>query len=50
MRLIRKLQAIITRAALLIIYKFFLRPHLDYEDIIYDRAFNESFQNKLNSA
>ena len=49
MRLIRKLQAVITRAALLIIYKFFLRPHLDCEDIIYDRAFNESFQNKLNS-
>ena len=42
--LIRKLQPIILRAALLTIYKSFLRPHLDYGDVIYDRAFNESFQ------
>ena len=34
---------------MLIICKFFLRPHLDYGDVIYDRAFNESFQNKLDS-
>ena len=34
-------------AALLTIYKSFLRPHLDYGDVIYDHAFNESFQNKL---
>ena len=27
----------------------FLKPNLDYEDVIYDRAFNESFQNKLKS-
>ena len=47
--LIRKLQPIIPRAALLTIYKSFLRPHLDYGDVIYDRAFNESFQNKLES-
>ena len=47
--LIRKLQPIILRAALLTIYKSFLRPHLDYGDVIYDRAFNESFQNKLES-
>ena len=45
--LIRKLQPIIPRAALLTIYKSFLRPHLDYGDVIYDRVFNESFQNKL---
>ena len=32
---------------MLIICKFFLRPHLDYGDVIYDRAFNESFQNKV---
>ena len=47
--MIRKLQPIIPRAALLTIYKSFLRPHLDYGDVIYDRAFNESFQNKLES-
>ena len=38
------LQTIIPRAALLTTYKSFLRLHLDF---IYDRAFNESFQNKL---
>ena len=47
--LIRKVPPIILRAALLTIYKSFLRPHLDYGDVIYDRAFNESFQNKLES-
>ena len=34
---------------MLITYKSFLRPHLDYGDVIYDHAFNESFQNKLES-
>ena len=47
--LIRKLQPVIARAALLTIYKSFLRPHLDYGDVIYDCAFNESFQKKLES-
>ena len=28
-------------------YKSFHRPHLDYGDFIYDHAFNEFFQNKL---
>ena len=45
--MIRKLQQIILRAVLLTIYKSFLRPHLDYGDVIYDHALNESFQNKL---
>ena len=47
--LIRKLQPIIPTAALLAIYKSFLRPHLDYGDVIYDCVFNESSQNKLQS-
>ena len=47
--LIRKLQPIMPRAALLTTYKSFLRPHLDYGDVIYDRAFKESFQKKLGS-
>ena len=47
--LIRKLHPIVLRAALLTTYKSFLRPHVDYGDVIYDRAFNESFQNKLES-
>ena len=47
--MIRKLQPIIPWAALLTIYESFLRPHLDYGDVFYDRAFNESFQNQLES-
>ena len=30
-------------------YKAFVRPHLDYGDIIYDEAFNETFHQKLES-
>ena len=41
--LIRELQPVILRAALLTIYKSFLRPRLDYGDAIYDHAFNDSF-------
>ena len=47
--MIRKLQPIIPRAALLTNYKSFFRPHLDYGDVNYDHAFNESYQNKLDS-
>ena len=34
---------------MLTIFKSFLIPQLDYGDVIYDRAFNQSFQNKLES-
>ena len=37
------------RSALLAIYKPFIRPHLNYGDIIYDKAFNEPFHAKLES-
>ena len=47
--MIRKLQPIIPRAVLLTICKSFLRPHLDYGDVIYDPRFKKSFQNKLES-
>ena len=30
-------------------YKAFVRPHLDYGDIIYDEAYNETFHKKLES-
>ena len=33
----------------MIMYKAFVRPHLDYNDIIYDEAYNETFQQKLES-
>ena len=45
--LLRKLQNILPRPALLTIYKSFIRPHLDYGDIIYDQAYNLSFHQKL---
>ena len=33
----------------MIIYKSFIWPHLDYDDVVYDRAFNESFHQSLES-
>ena len=44
---IKKLSNIRPRDALLTIYKSFVRPHLDYSNIIYDQPQNESFCNKL---
>ena len=46
---IKKLQNRLPRQALLTIYKSFVRPHLDYGDIIYDQPNNESFSQKLES-
>ena len=37
MGILRKLQNILPRSALLTIYKSFIRPHIDYGDIIYDQ-------------
>ena len=37
------------RSSLLTIYKSFIRPHLDYGDIIYDKAYNASFEQKVES-
>ena len=45
--LIRRLPVNVPRNALLTIYKSFIRPHLDYGDILYDKPENENFQNKL---
>ena len=47
--LIRKLRDFLPRPSLLQIYKSFVRPHLDYGDIMYDKAFIWSFQKKLES-
>ena len=41
--LLRKLQNLLPRAALITIYKAFSRPHLDYGDILYDQVYNISF-------
>ena len=45
--LIRRLSVNVPRNALLTIYKSFIRPHLEYGDILYDKPENENFQNKL---
>ena len=47
--LLRKFQNILPRSALLTIYKCFVRTHVDYVDIIYDQAFNNSFHKKIES-
>ena len=44
---IKKLYNILQRNALLTIYKSFVRPHLDYGDIVYDQPTNQSFSNKI---
>ena len=45
--LLRKLETPFPRAPLIIIYKSFIRPHLDYGDMIYDQTFDISFQQKM---
>ena len=42
-KLLRKLQDTLPSTSLITIFKSFIRPHLDYGDIIYDRAYNTSF-------
>ena len=46
--LIRKLLNFLPGATL-IIYKAFIRPHLNYGDALYDQAFNNSLKEKLES-
>ena len=47
--LLRKLQKNLPRLVLMTMYKTFVRPHLDYGDIIYDEAYNETFHQKVES-
>ena len=42
-----KFQGILPRIFLITIYKSFVRPHLDYGDIIYDQIFNEPFHQRI---
>ena len=39
----KKLPLSLSRKTLLAICKSFVRPNLDYADIIYDKSFNEPF-------
>ena len=47
--LIKRLQCDLSRKTLLNIYKSFIRPHLDYGDIIYDKPNVENFINRIES-
>ena len=46
---IKKIHNVLPRRALLPIYKFFIRPNLDYGDFIYDQPNNGSFCSKIES-
>ena len=47
--LLRKLQNILPQAALITIYKTFVRHHHDYCGILSDQVYNMSFHQKLES-
>ena len=47
--LLRKLQSVLPRMTLITICKTLARPRLDYGDILYDQAFNNSFHGRLES-
>ena len=47
--LLKKLSNLLPRQALVTIYKAFISPHLDYGDVLYDQAFNSSFDVKMES-
>ena len=44
-----KFQNFLSRKLLLTVYESFIRPHLDYGDIIYDQSYNTSFHQRLES-
>ena len=46
---IRKMNLSLPRSSLLTIYKSFVRPHLDYSDIIYDQPNNSCLPDKIES-
>ena len=47
--LLQKLNLTLPRFSLLIIYKSFIRPHLDYGHIVYDQPNNSSLSEKIES-
>ena len=44
---IKRLRDILLRDSLLTIYISFIRPHLDYADVIYDKPNNDSFSDNI---
>ena len=47
--IIKKLSSLLPRKSLITIYKSFVRPHLDYGDLIYYQPNNESFCQQIES-
>ena len=47
--LLCKRQNILPRESLVTIYKSFIRPQLDYEDLIHDRVYNSLFHQSIES-
>ena len=45
--LLREFQQSLPRQSLITTYKSFIPPHLNYGNIVYDQAFNESFHKDL---
>ena len=44
-----KLNTLLPRQSLLTTYNSFIRPHLNYGNVIYDEPLNESFSNRIES-
>ena len=44
---IKRPRDILPRDSLVTLYKTFIRPHLDYGDVIYDQPNNDSFTDKI---
>ena len=44
-----KMNLLLPRSSLLTVYKGFFRPHLEYEDMIYDQPNLSSLANKIES-
>ena len=47
---LRKLYHYMPRDSLVTIYKSFIRPHLDYADVIFDKPSNATFSNRIESS
>ena len=47
--LLRKFKSSLPRSSLTTIYTSFVRLHLDYGDVIFDKSYNTSFQQRLES-
>ena len=47
--LLRKLSTLLPRQNLLTIYKFVIKPHLDYGNVMYNQPLNEALSNRIKS-